>query len=79
MNSELLKKKKLLSLKICFHLQSKAFSANGDDTSLGHMVVLLQYDWPKSEALFFEVLKKIKQQNSLVYNMFFNYIISILL
>ncbi|XP_078325971.1 integrator complex subunit 10-like isoform X2 [Crassostrea virginica] len=58
-------------------LKSKAFSANGDDTSLGHMVVLLQYDWPKSEALFFEVLKKIKQQNSLVYNMFFNYIINV--
>eukprot|EP00105_Crassostrea_gigas_P024221 XP_011444406.1 PREDICTED: integrator complex subunit 10 [Crassostrea gigas] len=58
-------------------LKSKAFSAKGDDTSLGHMIVLLQYDWPKSEALFFEVLKKIKQQNSLVYNMFFNYVINV--
>ncbi|XP_061165472.1 integrator complex subunit 10-like [Saccostrea echinata] len=58
-------------------LKSKAFSSKGDDTSLGHMVVLLQYDWPKSEALFYEVLKKVILQNSLVYNQFFNYVINV--
>ena len=67
---------------ICLNLsflQDKAFSSKSADTSLGHLMVLLQYDWPKHEALFCQVIKKIQKQSSFVYNLFFNYVISILL
>ncbi|XP_060067611.1 integrator complex subunit 10-like [Ylistrum balloti] len=59
-------------------LKEKALSPNKtDDTALGHMVVLLQYDWPRQEPLFQQVAKKIRSQGSFTYNLFFNFIINI--
>ena len=49
-----------------------------DDTTTGHLIVLLQYDWPKHESVFLQILDKIRSQKAFVYNVFFNYIISIL-
>ncbi|KAJ8315831.1 hypothetical protein KUTeg_007981 [Tegillarca granosa] len=61
----------------CF--KERALSSKQDDDALGHMIVLLQYDWPKQGAVFLEATKKIQTQGSFTYNLFFNYVVSILL
>lgn len=58
--------------------QLRAFTDNRDDLSLGHVVVLLQYDWPQGEMLFLKAIEKICQQGSFQYENFFNYVTSIL-
>lgn len=58
--------------------QLRAFTDNRDDLSLGHVVVLLQYDWPQGEMLFLKAVDKICQQGSFQYENFFNYVTSIL-
>lgn len=58
--------------------QLRAFTDNRDDLSLGHVVVLLQYDWPQGELLFLKAVDKICQQGSFQYENFFNYVTSIL-
>uniref|UniRef100_T1J3C9 Integrator complex subunit 10 n=1 Tax=Strigamia maritima TaxID=126957 RepID=T1J3C9_STRMM len=50
---------------------------NMDDLSLGHLLVLLQYEWPATESVFLQVIEKIKAQGAFSYNLFFNYIIHI--
>ncbi|KAI0239978.1 Integrator complex subunit 10 [Lamellibrachia satsuma] len=70
-------------LPYCIHLmitcfREKAFKTYAaDDMSLGHMIVLLQYDWPRYEDLFGDCLNKIRKQGSFTYNIFFNYVINI--
>ncbi|XP_072251889.1 integrator complex subunit 10 isoform X1 [Leuresthes tenuis] len=59
----------------CFKL--RAFADNRDDLSLGHVVVLLQYDWPQGEMLFLKAVDKICQQGSFQYENFFNYVTNI--
>lgn len=49
-----------------------------DDMLLGHMIVLSQYDWPKYEAMFCEIVQTIKKRGQFVYNLFFSYVIGIL-
>lgn len=61
---------------ICF--QEKAFGSKATDSLIGHTLVLLQYDWENNEALFTQIIKKIQKQSTFTYNLFFNYIISIL-
>lgn len=58
--------------------QLRAFADNRDDLSLGHVVVLLQYDWPQGEMLFLKSVDKIYHQGSFQYENFFNYVTSIL-
>lgn len=66
----------ILLMITCF--REKAFKTMlHDDTSLGHMIVLLQYDWPKHESLLVEVIDKIRRQGSFTYGLFFNYVINI--
>ncbi|XP_077434618.1 integrator complex subunit 10 isoform X2 [Vanacampus margaritifer] len=59
----------------CF--KPRAFTDNRDDLSLGHVVVLLQYDWPQGEMLFLKAVDKICQQGGLQYENFFNYVTNI--
>ncbi|XP_024139073.1 integrator complex subunit 10 isoform X1 [Oryzias melastigma] len=59
----------------CFKL--RAFTENRDDLSLGHVVVLLQYDWPQGEMLFLKSVEKICLQGSFQYENFFNYVTNI--
>ncbi|XP_023251854.1 integrator complex subunit 10 isoform X2 [Seriola lalandi dorsalis] len=59
----------------CFKL--RAFTDNRDDLSLGHVVVLLQHDWPHGEMLFLKAVDKICQQGSFQYENFFNYVTNI--
>ncbi|KTF91080.1 hypothetical protein cypCar_00044471, partial [Cyprinus carpio] len=56
----------------CFKL--RAFTDNRDDLALGHVIVLLQYDWPQGENLFLKAVDKICQQGSFQYENFFNYV-----
>jgi len=53
-------------------------SAN-DDLLLGHMTVLMQFDWPKYEAQFCDLIRAIAERRKFTYNLFFTYVISILL
>ncbi|XP_015235697.1 PREDICTED: integrator complex subunit 10 isoform X1 [Cyprinodon variegatus] len=59
----------------CFKL--RAFTDSRDDLSLGHVVVLLQLDWPQGEILFLKAVDKICQQGSFQYENFFNYVTNI--
>ncbi|XP_030252177.1 integrator complex subunit 10 isoform X1 [Sparus aurata] len=59
----------------CFKL--RAFTDSRDDLSLGHVVVLLQHDWPQGEMLFLKAVDKIIQQGSFQYENFFNYVTNI--
>ncbi|XP_068181523.1 integrator complex subunit 10 [Antennarius striatus] len=59
----------------CFKL--RAFTDSRDDLSLGHVVVLLQLDWPQGEMLFLKAVDKICQQGSFQYENFFNYVTNI--
>lgn len=68
-------------LKSCFHvfLQEKSLKTYApNDTCLGHLLVLSQYNWPRYESILAEVVDKIKRQGSFTYNLFFNYVVSIL-
>ncbi|XP_028815738.1 integrator complex subunit 10 isoform X2 [Denticeps clupeoides] len=59
----------------CFKL--RAFADSRDDLALGHVIVLLQYDWPQGESLFLKSVDKICQQGSFQYENFFNYVTNI--
>ncbi|KAM3823382.1 integrator complex subunit 10 isoform 1-T1 [Vipera latastei] len=59
----------------CFKL--KAFTDNRDDMALGHVIVLLQHEWPRGENLFLKAVNKICQQANFQYENFFNYITNI--
>ena len=49
-----------------------------DDQLLGHMTVLMQYDWPKYETQFGDLVRIIAERRKFTYNLFFTYVISIL-
>ncbi|XP_014342362.1 integrator complex subunit 10 isoform X1 [Latimeria chalumnae] len=59
----------------CFKL--RAFTDKSDDLALGHVIVLLQHDWPKGENLFLKAVDKICQQGNFQYENFFNYVTNI--
>ncbi|XP_005110561.1 integrator complex subunit 10 [Aplysia californica] len=55
-------------------LKEKMLSSQRTDTCLAHLIILVQYDWPKQEALFSEVISVIQKQGSFTYNTFFSYV-----
>uniref|UniRef100_A0A4W3IW96 Integrator complex subunit 10 n=1 Tax=Callorhinchus milii TaxID=7868 RepID=A0A4W3IW96_CALMI len=59
----------------CFKL--RAFTDNRDDLALGHVIVLLQLDWPRGENLFLKAIDKICHLGSFQYENFFNYVTNI--
>ncbi|XP_074849962.1 integrator complex subunit 10 isoform X5 [Carettochelys insculpta] len=59
----------------CFKL--RAFTDNRDDMALGHVIVLLQHEWPRGENLFLKAISKICQQGNFQYENFFNYVTNI--
>ncbi|XP_042328083.1 integrator complex subunit 10 isoform X1 [Sceloporus undulatus] len=59
----------------CF--KPRAFTDNRDDMALGHVIVLLQQEWPRGEHLFLKAINKICQQGSFQYENFFNYVTNI--
>ncbi|KAH0627062.1 hypothetical protein JD844_002433 [Phrynosoma platyrhinos] len=59
----------------CFKL--RAFTDSRDDMALGHVIVLLQQEWPRGEHLFLKAINKICQQGNFQYENFFNYVTNI--
>ncbi|XP_069872675.1 integrator complex subunit 10 isoform X5 [Dipodomys merriami] len=59
----------------CFKL--RAFTDSRDDMALGHVIVLLQQEWPRGENLFLKAINKICQQGNFQYENFFNYVTNI--
>ncbi|KAK2573370.1 Integrator complex subunit 10 [Acropora cervicornis] len=59
-------------------LKQRLASEGRNDTLIGHLIVLLQYDWPKEEGTFYELLEKIRDNRGLKYRVFFDYVNSIL-
>ncbi|KAK3107684.1 hypothetical protein FSP39_019808 [Pinctada imbricata] len=57
--------------------KTKLNSAKSDDLALGHLIILLQYDWPKFQHVLSDVVQKIQKQGSFIYNLFFNYVINV--
>ncbi|XP_075717657.1 integrator complex subunit 10 isoform X2 [Rhinoderma darwinii] len=58
-------------------IKLRALSDNRDDMALGHLIVLLQQDWPRGENLFLKAIGRICQQGNFQYENFFNYITNI--
>ena len=58
--------------------QAKSFMGVPNDAAVGHMLVLLQHDWPHQEDLLLDLIHRIQTQGSFRYNLFFNYVTSIL-
>ncbi|KAM8785518.1 integrator complex subunit 10 isoform 2-T2 [Rhynchonycteris naso] len=59
----------------CFKL--RAFTDSRDDMALGHVIILLQQEWPRGENLFLKAVNKICQQGNFQYENFFNYVTNI--
>ncbi|XP_077997719.1 integrator complex subunit 10-like [Glandiceps talaboti] len=60
---------------MCF---KKIFTSGGvNEVALGHMIVMMQYDWPKEEKLFMQVLEVIAQQGTFTYTQFFKYVTNV--
>nr|XP_054751976.1 integrator complex subunit 10-like [Lytechinus pictus] len=70
-------------LPYCIQLVLLAFKkrvlhrADSNDTGLGHLIVLMQYYWPREEPLFNEAIRRIRKQGSFFYHCFLNYVINI--
>lgn len=47
------------------------------DLVIGHMIVLLQFDWPLEEELFNNLVDKIRQKGAFSYTLFQNYVITV--
>ena len=48
-----------------------------NDNIIGHLIILLQYNWPKGDVLFEQLVKMITTLGGLKYRQFFSYVISI--
>ncbi|XP_068732945.1 integrator complex subunit 10-like isoform X3 [Montipora capricornis] len=55
-------------------LKQRLATEGRNDTLIGHVIVLLQYGWPKEEGTFYELLDKIRDNGGLKYRMFFDYV-----
>jgi len=58
-------------------LKQRLATEGRNDTLIGHVIVLLQYGWPREEGTFYELLDKIRDQGGLKYRVFFNYVSNI--
>ncbi|XP_071489908.1 integrator complex subunit 10-like [Diadema antillarum] len=70
-------------LPYCIQLVLLAFKkrvlhrADSNDTGLGHLIVLMQYYWPRDELLFNEAIRRIRKRGHFSYHSFLSYIINI--
>lgn len=59
-------------------LKTRIFNSGiQDDRTLGHLIVVSQYAWPKYSNLFLDVIKRIQRQSSFAYSVFFSYVVVI--
>ena len=59
------------------HTQEAATGHSKSDRALSHLLVLLQYEWPKEEEMFAHVITMIQKRRKFSFPEFFKYIISI--
>ncbi|KZS08021.1 Integrator 10 [Daphnia magna] len=59
----------------CF--RDQAFRNGNCDFAIGHLIVLLQYDWPNNASLLEESLEKIRRQGQFAYKLFSSYVIQV--
>nr|XP_058956330.1 integrator complex subunit 10-like [Pocillopora verrucosa] len=55
-------------------LKQRLVTEGRNDTLLGHVVVLVQFGWPREEDAFYELLDRIRDQGGLRYRVFFSYV-----
>ena len=58
-------------------LKDVAFGDPKNDRALGHLLVLLQYQWPKEEEIFASLITTIQKRRRFYFPEFFEYIICI--
>lgn len=58
-------------------LKERAFKKANEDLAAGHLIVLLQYDWPRHSGLLVEIVDKIRRQGHFTYPLFASYIIQV--
>ena len=58
-------------------LKERAFKKANEDLPAGHLIVLLQYDWPRHAALLEDILVNIRRQGQFAYQFFVPYIIQV--
>ncbi|XP_064407226.1 integrator complex subunit 10-like isoform X1 [Halichondria panicea] len=58
-------------------LKEAATGHSRSDRALGHLLVLLQYDWPKEEEMFAHVITMIQKRRKFSFPEFFKYVITI--
>ena len=59
----------------CF--RDRALRNGNADLAVGHLTVLLQYDWPNNASLLEEVVEKIRRQGQFAYQLFASYVIQV--
>ncbi|PSN56704.1 hypothetical protein C0J52_00031 [Blattella germanica] len=47
------------------------------DLAIGHIITLLQYDWPLEEELMTQLMDRIRRRGSFSYSLFLNYVVSV--
>ncbi|XP_048588129.1 integrator complex subunit 10 isoform X2 [Nematostella vectensis] len=62
----------------CFKLRISQESRTSISNLFRHLIVLLQYDWPREETTFYEMLEKIRANGGLTYRSFFDYVVNML-
>ncbi|RDD39659.1 Integrator complex subunit 10 [Trichoplax sp. H2] len=55
----------------------RGITRRSDDTAMGHIIVLSQYDWPNYSSYFDFVTEKILESGQFTYPSFFDYVINI--
>lgn len=58
-------------------LRDRAYRNGNCDLAIGHLIVLLQYDWPNNSSLLEESLEKIRRQGQFAYKLFSSYVIQV--
>jgi len=56
-------------------LRERAFKKVNEDLCAGHLVVLIQYDWPRHSGLLQEILDQARRQGQFTYQLFASYVI----
>jgi integrator complex subunit 10 len=47
------------------------------DLAIGHIITLLQFDWPLEEELMTHLMERIRQLGSFSYSLFQNYVVNV--
>lgn len=57
--------------------QSLTNLGSDSDLALGHIITLLQFDWPLEEELMTQLMERIREKGSFSYSLFLNYVVNV--